>query len=312
MVAETSWTYTYADGDGHGNTIAADTKGIGMEYDVSVQGQAMELRTVVDAVAGMENGIGIFYWEPAWIPVQIYDMEADNRAEILAQNQEIWERDGSGWASSYAGGYDADAGEWYGGSAVDNQALFDFTGHPLESLKIFQYVKTGTNAAYVDNGEAAADTQEEGKFNDADNLLLNLGFEESDRSMWTISDETGSTDIEVKGTNNRSGDACLHFWNDKEFQYTVEQAISLEAGVYTFGGYLQGGDAGTNDVFELYVINGEEALTTGGSVTGWQNWSELIIDDIVLEESGEITVGIRVKASAGAWGAWDDLYLYQK
>ena len=56
-----------------------------------------------------------------------------NAADVLAANNEAWEKYGSGWASSYAGEYDAaDAGKWYGGSAVDNQALFDFTGLPLE------------------------------------------------------------------------------------------------------------------------------------------------------------------------------------
>lgn len=309
MVAETAWNYTYADGDGQGNTIGADTRGIDREYDVSVQGQAMEIRTVIDAVAGIENGIGVFYWEPAWIPVQVYDPETDNSAQILAQNQEIWEREGSGWANACAGEYDAEAKEWYGGSAVDNQALFDFTGHPLESLKTFRYVRTGTNAAYVDNGEKPAPTQEGTVVSDADNLLSDPGFEEGDRSIWIISDETGSTDIEVNGTNNRSGSACLHFWNDKDFSYTVEQTISLEAGTYTFGGFLQGGDAGRDDVFELYVINGGETLTAEGGVTGWQNWSEIVVDGVVLKESGEITVGIRVEATAGAWGAWDDLYL---
>lgn len=37
-----------------------------------------------------------------------------------------------------------DAGLYYGGSAWDNQAFFDFEGHPLESLKLFNYLKEGT------------------------------------------------------------------------------------------------------------------------------------------------------------------------
>ena len=83
--------------------------------------------------------------KPAWLPVNVYDSSAENAADVLAANKEAWEKYGSGWASSYAGEYDAaDAGKWYGGSAVDNQALFDFTGHPLESLKTFAYVHTGT------------------------------------------------------------------------------------------------------------------------------------------------------------------------
>ena len=71
------------------------------------------------------------YWEPAWLPVQIYDENAENAEEVLASNKQKWEAYGSGWASSYSAEYDPDdAGVWYGGSAVDNQALFDFTGKP--------------------------------------------------------------------------------------------------------------------------------------------------------------------------------------
>lgn len=60
------------------------------------------------------------------------------------ENKVLWETYGSGWASSYAAEYDPeDAGKWYGGSAVDNQALFDFNGHPLPSLQVFQYAESG-------------------------------------------------------------------------------------------------------------------------------------------------------------------------
>lgn len=143
IVAETSWCYTYQDGDGSGNTISEGTF-LPPEYGVNVQGQADAMRGVIEAVANATNGIGVFYWEPAWIPVQVYDPEARNAEKVLAQNREIWDQYGSGWATSYAGEYDpSDAGRYYGGSAVDNQALFTFDGHPLESLKIFDYVITG-------------------------------------------------------------------------------------------------------------------------------------------------------------------------
>ena len=65
-------------------------------------------------------------------------------SESYEKNQDLWEKYGSGWASSYAGSYDPDdAGKYYGGSAVDNQAFFDSDGHPLESLKLFELCKTG-------------------------------------------------------------------------------------------------------------------------------------------------------------------------
>lgn len=145
MVAETSWATTLEDGDGHDNQIRKGNNDTAY-YDFSVYGQATEIRTVMNAVNEI-GGIGVFYWEPAWIPVQVCDSNTDNAAEIKAQNQAIWEAYGSGWASSYAGNYQVDAAKWWGGSAMDNQAMFDFTGHPLESLKVFNYVKTGT---YVD------------------------------------------------------------------------------------------------------------------------------------------------------------------
>jgi arabinogalactan endo-1,4-beta-galactosidase len=138
MVAETSWNYTFEDGDGHQNVITADS---GFDqYPVSVQGQANALRDVIAAVAEVGTaGIGVYYWEPAWLPV--------GPPSELEQNRLLWEAHGSGWATSYAGEYDPDdAGVWYGGSAWDNQALFDFAGHPLESLQVFRYVYTGAVA----------------------------------------------------------------------------------------------------------------------------------------------------------------------
>ena len=148
MVAETSWATTLEDGDGHDNTVREGSNDTGMPYPFTVQGQANEIRSVMEAVSKIgEAGIGVMYWEPAWIPVNIYDEDATDAADVLAANKKAWEEHGSGWASSYAGEYDPDdAGKWFGGSAVDNQALFDFSGKPLASLNVFKYVDTGAVA----------------------------------------------------------------------------------------------------------------------------------------------------------------------
>lgn len=148
MVAETSWATTLEDGDGHDNTVREGNNDTGMAYPFTIQGQANEIRSVMEAVSNIgEAGIGVMYWEPAWIPVNIYDKDATDAADVLAANKEAWEKYGSGWASSYAGEYDPeDAGKWFGGSAVDNQALFDFSGKPLASLNVFKYVDTGAVA----------------------------------------------------------------------------------------------------------------------------------------------------------------------
>lgn len=138
MVAETSWAHTLDDADGHGNVI--DLASEATQYPVSVQGQATAVRDVIEAVVDVgDAGIGVFYWEPAWLPVGPPDQ--------LEQNKALWERDGSGWASSFAAEYDPDdAGQYYGGSAWDNQALFAADGTPLESLNVFSYARTGAVA----------------------------------------------------------------------------------------------------------------------------------------------------------------------
>lgn len=139
MVAETAWAYTIEDTDGHANSLGTFPT-YDRRYPLTVQGQANALTDVIATVSSLgESGIGVFYWEPAWICVP---------QENDASRSELWERYGSGWASSYSAQYDPDdAGLYYGGSACDNQALFDAMGYPLESLNTFRYVRTGTDVA---------------------------------------------------------------------------------------------------------------------------------------------------------------------
>lgn len=138
MVAETSYAYTTQDSDFHGNTI-----GEGGTYDkpypFTLQGQANEVADVIQAMCDI-GGIGVFYWEGAWITAG---------GRTWEENAAYWENNGAGWAASAAAEYDPiDAGQYYGGCACDNQAMFAPDGRALESLKVFNLVKTG-NAAPV-------------------------------------------------------------------------------------------------------------------------------------------------------------------
>ena len=140
MVMETSYAYTGEDTDFNGNTIS-DGGTYTKDYPFTVQGQANSVRNVIDTVAHVPKGIGVVYWEGAWITVGTASWE---------ENHKLWEEFGSGWASSYAASYDPDdAGKYYGGSAVDNQAMFGPDGHPLESLKVFGLVRCGNEIAPV-------------------------------------------------------------------------------------------------------------------------------------------------------------------
>ena len=371
MVAETSYLYTPDDGDGQGNSVSSDTAGVVLDYDISVQGQANEVRAVINAVKNVgDAGIGVFYWEPAWIPVRVYNPDSPNAADVLEQNKVSWETFGSGWASSYSKTYDPnDAGKYYGGSSWDNQALFDFEGKPLESLKIFRYVFSGTakelevvkvdniryesgigaavqmpstvpallnsgdtkdiavtwNSEQVNKAESAgAGTYEiAGTADDGGvkyelvcileikkiNYIKNYGFEDADMSMWEIN---GNGVGKEADNNKRSGEYSLKFWDNVPVSFTAEQKIiGLPAGKYELGAYLQGGSAGSNPIFELYItVNGERFAAQSG-VTSWQNWDNPVVDGIDVPEGAEVTVGVKVEAAAEAWGAWDDFYLYE-
>lgn len=370
MVAETSWATGLEDSDGHANTVREGNNDAGMDYDFSIYGQAKELREVINTIANTTNGIGVFYWEPAWLPVAVYDQDATDAEAVLASNRAAWEKYGSGWAASYAGEYDAkDAGKWYGGSAIDNQALFDASGHPLETLKIFQYVQTGAAmenvcVSTVQNAEtqeidlggsftlpesikvtysdetkdsaevtwnqtdiAAVQTNVPGTYTvtgtvvlkdgkhtvkckiivNRENLLLNPGFEEGTES-WNISGSGVSVKADAK--DGRRGNGYLHFFEDSAGSYEVTQTIWLDAGIYTFGGHLQGGDGGEDDRYEICVTVDGKSQTAEGELNGWKNWSNPEVQNIKITEDGtKVTVGIRATATAGAWGSWDDMYL---
>lgn len=144
LVAENSYLYTTGDGDGSANSIGEAN--VLPEYPANVQGQTNEIRDVCAAVAAVgDAGLGYFYWEPAWVPVGVWEEGAADAEQVLEENKKIWEQYGSGWASSYAAGYDPkDAGVYYGGSSWDNQALFDYNGQMLDSLKTFKYLHCGT------------------------------------------------------------------------------------------------------------------------------------------------------------------------
>ncbi|MGE6665326.1 glycosyl hydrolase 53 family protein [Paenibacillus xylanexedens] len=97
IIAETSYPFSYKNGDAHGNIIGSDEAlhvG-GATFPATVQGQYDAIAGIMDMIADVpENrGAGFFYWEPAWIPA------------------------GVGWIASE-------------GNAWENQAMFDYDEFP--------------------------------------------------------------------------------------------------------------------------------------------------------------------------------------
>lgn len=212
MVAETSYAFTLDDTDGHKNTIREDNNDemqSGKQYPFSPQGQASYLRDLIDVVNSV-GGLGVYYWESAWITVGdttgLTEADYDKKVD---ENKAKWEEYGSGWASSYSAEYDPDdAGRWYGGSAVDNQALFAADGSPLASINVWDLVKTGAVSRYtsVDSIESPAETIEVGgKYTLPGTVKVTYSNETLNENVEWNQEEIAAIDTNIPGTHTITG-----------------------------------------------------------------------------------------------------------
>ena len=316
MVMETSYPYTPDDTDFSGNTVTADSWG-DKPYPFTEQGQADCIRDITDTVVnGTPAGIGVCWWEGAWITVGTDSWE---------ENHQKWEKYGSGWATSYAAGYDPnDAGKYYGGSAWDNQTFFDSQGKPLESLKVFRLMRegsqpdgwkdlSGSESSVLDHVPSA----ETDDALSAKNLLKDYSFEENS-SAWVLTDLRATQElfVEDKPQDSLSGTKHAHFWSSSQdsVEFTIEQMVDgLPEGTYRFSVSFMGGDCGATDIHAYVKVDGVEvARSEQIPVTGWPNWHEGMVPSFSHSAGSTVTVGIYVKCQGtgnGAWGKIDDAVL---
>lgn len=134
IIAETSYPFSYKEGDSHENIINNPSKLTGgATWPATVQGQYDAIKKIMDLIAQVpdDKGAGFFYWEPAWIPA------------------------GVGWIASE-------------GDAWENQAMFDYDEYPengghsyegyaLDSLDVY---KVGMTEAPVQRMDLAKVIQE--------------------------------------------------------------------------------------------------------------------------------------------------------
>ena len=202
MVMETSYAWTDEDSDFSGNTISAESA-VAKPYPYSLQGQVNSLRDVTQAVLDA-GGIGVCYWEGTWISVG---------GASKAENQKLWEQYGSGWASSYAAEYDPDdAGKWYGGCAVDNQAFFDAKGHALESLMAFNLIRYGNEVALeaqaVESLEARITVGESFSLPETVEAIMTDNSRVSAPVVWSANQQTVDGWLAAPGRYELNGEAA--------------------------------------------------------------------------------------------------------
>ncbi len=258
MVAETSYAFTDVDSDYFGNTISSGS-GITKNYPFTIQGQATSIRDIVDCVANKTtNGIGVFYWEGAWISAG---------GDSYEENFALWEKYGSGWASSYAKGYDPnDAGKYYGGSSVDNQAFFDEEGKALESLKVWGLMRTGSAGVIqpdaIEDTNLIIDLNADIVLPDTVNAIMTNGEKKAIAVKWQNVDydamhNGGAAKYEITGIADGQEAKCYV----SMVEYNFLNNYSFEDGELGWNAVSQ------NDINELYV---EEKSTD--SLTGTKHY----------------------------------------
>ncbi len=331
IVAETAYAWTLDNGDSLGNSFGPGSDRLG-GYKATVQGQATAIRDIIAAVVGMPKslGIGIFYWEPDWIPVA-----------------------GAGWRTG-------------DGEVWENQALFDFHGKALPSLKVFKLVASNTEVpdlslVSVENVKAklAAGTRLElpkstlavfsddsirsvqVRWNQPDpealksvgtvevkgsllgygspvtatveivvdvNLIKDASFESGTLpSEWQLSGPgiKAAAPVEKNPGNAHSGDYSFKYWLDKPFQFTLSRRFEgLKDGTYSLRVWAMGG-GGEKDYFLFARGYGGPELQSRIVNTGWQKWTLYEIKGIPVS-GGVCEIGLSMDGGAGNWGNADD------
>ena len=130
MICEMSWGFTTDFNDFTANQYTTDDEDVG-GYLTSEQAQATAIRDVINVLSKVpgQKGLGIFYWEPGWLPVSSEVMWASKYGQAYQ-----YTGDDSQW-SDYSDGLDTWA----------NQGLFSYSGKALSSLQVFAKVKAGFN-----------------------------------------------------------------------------------------------------------------------------------------------------------------------
>lgn len=307
-VAETSYGFTTDYNQNTANIYNETFEDVG-GYLTSIQGQATEIRDVIEVVANVPDsmGLGLFYWEPAWLPVE-----------------------GADWATGTSGRVEGN-----GLATWSNQALFSYTGKVLPSMQVFNLVKTGSQPA-EEVAVALRDTEVSYTLNIADNetmpttvavetnldairqfpvtwdsepstvgnytvtgtvegvsgkvtanvevirnFIKDPGYENQSMASdaigapWSISAQTPAGEKVVKldrKTDTRTGIADLNwYYVGGAYSFTVEQTVNLEAGNYELSVYCMAEQhaAQTITVFIEYNNGQRKEFDLSNVVEGW-------------------------------------------
>lgn len=332
IVVETAYPFTYENADNKRNMVMEEETGT-VGFEATEENQRKVLELVMNTVSDCEGGLGVFYWEPAWLAVP-----------------------GAGVSKN-------SGNEW------ENQALFDFSGKALQAVKAFSFepgTLSGEEPLYVyplDTFEVDKNAAGEELVNELPktakvlysdgsiretaiewdisskksitetrvafsgqvagfavsagaNLidkysLNNLGFEEGNTG-WIISGDSAA------GWITNGDEACPHegdwsfsFWDSDTFTVDVYQYVKItETNQYNLQVWSEG-KGNTRLLITLYIAdeNGKYIESESFQNTGWSDWKHPCVTTN-LSEGDIVRIGAKVQGVYDDWGALDEFSFY--
>ena len=337
-VVETAYAFTEENGDSQGNVFQVysdDAHG----YVPSVQGQATEIRDIIETVSGVKGGVGVFYWEA--------DAILSKGANLSATEGNTWENqamfDFSGrvlpsmavW--NLVSGRGEVSNAWGGsakvGSSFEPYALaepIEITVRPGESPVLPQKVK----AVFTNDRESLVDVKWESldwrsqKVGRVDvygtvpgtdfraravvnvsnrvNVLEDSSFESGKLGAWKLNGPGAACFMENNKGNARTGKWTYKYWLGTPFKSVLTQQLeNIPNGTYELSVWAMGGGGENNIRLFAAGFDGTKKQVTAKIVnTGWNEWHQYKIRVPVTD--GKATVGIYLDAKADCWGNFDD------
>jgi len=346
-VMETAYAFTKEDGDAQGNVFmvySGDDSG----YMPTVQGQATAVRDVIATVASVKNGTGVFYWEPAWIPVEgagLSKTEGDTW-----ENQGMFDFEGkvlpsmAVWNLVYGNDRGAVKNIW-GGSAKNGSGFVPYDiadpikittmpGIPPVLPKMIKVVYTNDKESNIiaswEKHDWAAETTPrtltiqaslsgsnfkvpaEIEVSSRVNICEDNSFESGKLGNWKLNGDDSACFVENNKGNARTGKWTYKYWLGTGFKSVLTQDFkNIDNGTYVVTLWAMGG-GGENDI-RLLAANYDKSkkqISTHIENTGWTLWKQYRIE--VPVTNNQMTVGIYLDTTAGNWGNFDDIEIYLK
>lgn len=332
VLAETAYPFTNDNADSKSNMVSeADIKGVGFEASEENQRRVLEL--IMNAVAECEGGLGIFYWEPAWLAVEGAGVSKGSGNEW--ENQTLFDFEGKALDAVRAfafepGSLDNDVALYvYPFDSVEideNASGEELIGELPETARVLYQdgsirevevtwdissMKTITDTHVAFKGTVLDFTVSLGADLIAKNSLNNLDFEEG-ATGWVLEDEKRAGQIRNDSSSYpHSGEWSFQYWNADAFTMNLYQQVEIaRTDQYHLQVWSQGvGD--TDLLMTLYIADADGNLiaSTEFRNQGWNEWQHPIVS-AQLNEGDIVRIGVLVDAGSDDWGTMDEFTFY--